>query len=292
MARTSRLTTVPHRRAALRRRGAGGHTLGFLGAGNMASALIRGLLRAGLHRAGELWVTDVDAAQRRRVARRFGVASAPNNQALVAGSRIVVLAVKPQVMDAVLAEIRPAVRPATLFISIAAGVPLGRIERGLGPSARVVRVMPNTPALVGRGAAVVVAGRHATPTDVAKTLGVFRAVGDAVALRREALLDAVTGLSGSGPAFVYLFAEGLIAGGCRGGLPRPLAARLAYQTIDGAAAMLRETGKSPAELRAMVTSPGGTTLAGLASLESGGFLDCVRAAVGAATARARALARG
>jgi pyrroline-5-carboxylate reductase len=235
-------------------------------------------------------VSDVEAARRRRVERDFGVAATADNRSLVAGSATVILAVKPQVMDQVLAEIRPVIRPRTLFISIAAGIPLRRLEAGLGPRARVVRVMPNAPALVGRGMSVAVGGRHASDRDVAKTLAIFRAVGDAVATRSEALLDAVTGLSGSGPAFVYLFAEGLIDGGRGAGLPRNLATRLAVQTIAGAAAMLHGTDKSPAELRAMVTSPGGTTLAGLARLAADGFLASVRAAVTAATARARELA--
>jgi pyrroline-5-carboxylate reductase len=202
------------------------------------------------------------------------------------------LAVKPQIMDSVAAEIRGAARPGTLFVSIAAGVRLGRLERALGPEAHVVRVMPNTPALVGRGMSVVVGGQKASRRDVSRALTIFRAVGDAVAVRDETILDAVTGLSGSGPAFVYAFAEALIDGGRRVGLENELASRLVLRTLAGAAAMLTETGLSPAELRTMVTSPGGTTVAGLAHLDGQGFAQAVRGAVAAATSRARELAGG
>lgn len=265
--------------------------LGFIGGGNMANALIRGLLRAKAYQAHEIWVSDNVPAQRHRLERSFRVATTEDNATLAAGSRTVLLAVKPQQMDHVLAEIRPAVQPGTLFISIAAGVRLRRLEQGLGPQARVVRVMPNTPALVGRGMSVVAAGRRASARDVAQTLAIFRSVGSAEAVPREALLDPVTGLSGSGPAFVYLFAEALIDGGRHGGLSQEFAERLCFQTIEGAAAMLKETGKSPSELRAMVTSPGGTTLAGLTHLQSKDFVEIVRGAVRAATHRARELAR-
>jgi pyrroline-5-carboxylate reductase len=255
----------------------------------MAGALIRGLLASGAYRGTEIWVAEKLAAQRRRIVRSFHVGAIQANLEVAANSDIVVLAVKPQVMHEVLAEIRPAVGPATLFISIAAGVRLRRIEAALGGKARVVRVMPNTPALVGRGMSVIALGRHASARDGARTLAIFRAVGDAVAVPREPLLDAVTGLSGSGPAFVYLFAEGLIAGGRAAGLSQKLAEQLAYQTIKGAAAMMQETGRSPADLRKMVSSPGGTTLAGLAHLHSQRFRQAAMAAVTAATARSREL---
>jgi pyrroline-5-carboxylate reductase len=282
--RSRRRAARPGRRSA--------HALGFIGGGNMAAALVRGLLAAGLHRPRDILVAEPDASQRRRLARAFRVDVTADNHAVATGAMVVVLAVKPQVMDAVLAGIRPAVNRRTLFVSIAAGVPLARLENALGPQIRVVRVMPNTPALVGRGMSVVVGGRHASPRDVARARALFGAVGDAIALPDERLLDAVTGLSGSGPAFVYAFAEALIAGGTIAGLAPDLAARLALKTVAGAAAMLLETGKSPTELRAMVTSPGGTTLAGLRHLETKAFAQIVAGAVDAATARARELARG
>jgi len=205
-------------------------------------------------------------------------------------SQTIILAVKPQVMAAVLDEVRAEVNPRKLFISIAAGFPLRRLEAGLGGQARVVRVMPNTPVLVGRGISVAVAGSKATPADLKQALKLFKSVGEAVSITGEDLLDAVTALSGSGPAFVYGFAEALIEGGVRGGLPQPLAAQLAYATIGGAAAMLSESGLSPRELRDMVTSPGGTTLAGLGALDAHHFRDGLIAAVEAATRRARELA--
>jgi pyrroline-5-carboxylate reductase len=255
----------------------------------MAGALIRGLLASGNYPATDICVAEKLAAQRRRVVRSFRVRATPANLEVAANSDIVILAVKPQIMHEVLAEIRPAVRPSTLVVSIAAGVRLRRIEDALGSKARVVRVMPNTPALVGRGMSVIARGRHASARDEARTLDIFRAVGDAVAVPREAMLDAVTGLSGSGPAFVYLLTEGLIAGGRAAGLPQKLAERLAYQTIAGAVAMMQETGRTPADLRDMVSSPGGTTLAGLAHLQSQGFRQAAMGAVAAATARSREL---
>jgi pyrroline-5-carboxylate reductase len=266
--------------------------LGFIGAGNMAGALLKGVLAAGLYRAAELWVTDSVAAQRRRVRRRYGVSAARDNQELVRGSRIVLFAVKPQVLPEVLKEVGPDVSSRHLFISIAAGVPLRRLETLLGGHARVVRVMPNTPALLGRGMSVLVKGSRATPGDLRRALRIFRGVGDAVAVADEPLLDPVTGLSGSGPAYVYRFAEALIEGGMRQGLPADVAVRLVFRTLEGAATMLLKTGMTPKELREMVSSPGGTTLAGLAALDGRGFTEAVTAAVAAATHRSRQLGAG
>lgn len=266
--------------------------VGFIGAGNMAGALIKGVLGAGLYAPDDIVASDAVPGQLRRVTRRYGVAGTRDNRALVRRAETVVLAVKPQILDTVLAEIRPAVTPAKRFVSIAAGVPLKRLERGLGPDARVIRVMPNTPALLGKSMTVVVRGTRATPADEKLALVFFRGVGDALAVRDEKLLDAVTGLSGSGPAYVYLFAEALIAGGIGKGLSPAIAERLTLQTLAGAVAMLQETGQSPKALRDMVSSPGGTTLAGLARLEKGRFSRTVAAAVDAATRRSRALGRG
>jgi pyrroline-5-carboxylate reductase len=264
--------------------------IGFVGAGNMAGALIRGLLRAGQYDAEDIWASDPVDVQLRRLKRVHRIEVTRENRALVKQSQTIILAVKPQNMAAVLDEIRPEVNPRKLFISIAAGFPLRRLEAGLGGQARVVRVMPNTPALVGRAISVAVAGTKATPQDLKHALKLFKAVGDAVSITGEDLLDAVTALSGSGPAFVYLFAECLIEGGVRGGLPQNLAAQLAHATIGGAAAMLSESGLTSRELRDMVVSPGGTTQAGLGTLETHHFRDAVIAAVEAATRRARELA--
>jgi pyrroline-5-carboxylate reductase len=266
--------------------------IGFLGAGNMAGALIKGLLAAKLYRPQDMLVSDILPAQLRKIKRAYQVEGLRDNRAVVRETHTIVLAVKPQIIDQVLAEIQPEVTKDKLFISIAAGVPLRRLEEGLGNSARVVRVMPNTPALLGKGMAVVVRGQKATPQDEKLTLTLFRGVGEALAVKDEALLDPVTGLSGSGPAYVYLFAEALIAGGVQEGLPPAVATRLTFQTLEGAVAMLKETGKSPKELRDMVTSPGGTTLAGLSRLEEGNFTTTVTAAVSAATRRSKELGRG
>jgi pyrroline-5-carboxylate reductase len=264
--------------------------IGFIGAGNMAGAIVKGLLRAGRYTAADLWASDAADAQVRRLKRLYKIDGTRDNRALVGGSQTIVLSVKPQVMAEVLAEIRPEVTPKKLFISIAAGFPLQRLEQGLGGQARVVRVMPNTPCLVGKGMSVAVAGSHATPADLKQTLKLFSACGEAVAITGEALLDAVTALSGSGPAIVYLFADGLIDGAIRGGLSPQLATKLCFQTLAGAAAMLLESGMSPRELRDMVTSPGGTTLAGLGALEQHHFRDAAIAAIEAATRRAHELA--
>ena len=264
--------------------------IGFVGAGNMAGAIIKGLLRTGRYTPADIWVSDAADAQTRRLKRLYKVEGTRENRALVRGSQTIVLAVKPQVMAQVLEEIRPEAIPKKLFVSIAAGFPLQRLEQGLGGRARVVRVMPNTPCLIGKGMSVAVAGAHATPADLKQTLKLFSACGEAVAITGEALLDAVTALSGSGPAFVYLFAEALIDGGVRGGLSPQLATKLCFQTLAGAAGMLLESGMSPRELRDMVTSPGGTTLAGLSSLDQHHFREAVIAAIEAATRRAHELA--
>jgi pyrroline-5-carboxylate reductase len=264
--------------------------IGFIGAGNMTGAIVKGLLAAARYKAGDLWVSDVAEGQVRRLKRGYKIEGTRDNRALVRGSQTIVLAVKPQVMAQVLDEIRPEATPKKLFVSIAAGFPLRRLELGLGGLARVVRVMPNTPCLVGKGMSVAVAGTHATPADLKQTLRLFSACGEAMSITGEALLDAVTALSGSGPAFVYAFAEAMIEGGVRGGLPQPLAIRLCFQTLVGAAAMLTESGLSPKDLREMVTSPGGTTLAGLTALEQHQFRETVVAAIEAANRRAHELA--
>ncbi|MGE0683781.1 MAG: pyrroline-5-carboxylate reductase [Candidatus Binatia bacterium] len=263
--------------------------IGFLGAGNMAGALIKGMLSAKRYRPQDIIVSDIQPEQLRKVKRLYKVDGVKSNQIVVREAQTIVLAVKPQILAQVLEEIRPEVTKQKLFISIAAGVPLQRLETGLGGEARVVRVMPNTPALLGKGIAVVARGSKAKPQDEKLTLTLFRGVGEALAVKDEALMDPVTGLSGSGPAYVYLFAEALIAGGVQEGLSPAVATQLTLQTLEGAVAMLKETKKSPKELRDMVTSPGGTTLAGLSCLEEGQFTTTVTAAVSAATRRSKEL---
>ena len=265
--------------------------IGFIGGGNMATAMIEGFVAAGLYRPEQIIVSDVDAGRRATLARQLKVTATGDNDAVVRAAPVLVLAVKPQIMESVLAELRPGLTPRHLVVSIAAGWPTARLERGLGEGARVVRVMPNTPALLGKGMAVAVRGRQATAVDERLVLRLLRTVGRARAVADERLLDAVTGLSGSGPAYVYLFAEALIAGGIAAGLAPDAAHELALQTITGAAAMLQESGDSPAQLRAAVTSPNGTTLAGLTEMEHLGFSAAVQAGVAAATRRAEELGR-
>jgi len=266
--------------------------LGFIGAGNMAGALIKGLIAAKLYKPKEIIASDTVPAQLKKLKTAYKIDGTTNNREVVQEAQTIVLAVKPQILNHVLAEIQPEVTKEKLFISIAAGVTLLRLENGLGGKARVVRVMPNTPALLGKGIAVVVRGRNAKPKDEKLAVTMFRGVGEALAVKDEALMDPVTGLSGSGPAYVYLFAEALITGGVQAGLDLKVATQLTYQTIEGAVAMLRETGRTPQELRDMVTSPGGTTLAGLSRLAEGRFTDTVIAGVGAATHRSKELGQG
>ncbi|MDZ7379405.1 MAG: pyrroline-5-carboxylate reductase [candidate division KSB1 bacterium] len=266
-------------------------TVGFIGAGNMATALMRGLIHAGLAQPSALIAADVDKSKLASIKRQLKVATVSSNREVAALAQVLVLAVKPQDFDAVLHDLQGTIGPKHLVISIAAGVPTARIEQQLGTELRVLRAMPNTPALIGKGMTVLVRGRYATAADLELGLRIFSAVGDAVDVPDERMLDAVTGLSGSGPAYVYLFAEGLIAGGVAAGLTAALAARLTFQTLAGAAAMLQETGQPPEALRAQVTSPGGTTLAGLSELHRRGFKDALVAAVVAATRRSQELGR-
>lgn len=266
--------------------------VGFIGGGNMATALIKGFITGGLYDGAQMCASDVDAAKRAQLKRQLRVAAYPDNASVVQRAKAIILAVKPQIMNAVLEEIRPHLKPSQVIISIAAGVPTRRIEAGLGGSARVVRVMPNTPSLLGKGMAVAVRGRYATVADERLAVRLMRAVGKAVAVQDERLIDAVTGLSGSGPAFVYLFAEALIEGGVQAGLEPELAASLALQTVRGAAAMLQDTGETPQRLREMVTSPNGTTFAGLNELARRDFVTSVAQAVVVATRRSVELGQG
>jgi len=268
-----------------------GKRIGFIGGGNMAEALVRGLVGAG-HAPASITVAEPVAARRTVLARRYRVKVATGNAEAADGAAAVILAVKPQVIDDVLAGLADHVTGSQVVISIAAGVTLKRLQKTLGATARVVRVMPNTPCLVGRGVSVLCGGARARPADLKLARGLFATVGKAHVTDDEKVMDAVTGLSGSGPAYVYLFAEALIRGGVRAGLDADLAADLAYETIAGAAEMLIQTGQQPADLRGAVSSPGGTTLAGLESLEGGKFSATVAGGVVAATRRSRELGRG
>lgn len=259
--------------------------LGFIGAGQMATALAAGVVRAEIVGPQQIWAGDPDAGARERFATRLaGAHVESDNRQVVSHCRILVLAVKPTSAQAVLAELAPTMGPQHLLISICAGVPLARLASGLPDGVRLIRVMPNTPSLVGEGASGYALGPTATEEDARLAERLLGAVGTAYRLD-ERLLDAVTGLAGSGPAFVYLLIEALSDGGVRMGLPRPVAAALAAQTLRGAATMVLQTGEHPAVLRERVTSPGGTTAAGLAALEQCAVRSAMMRAVESATQR-------
>jgi pyrroline-5-carboxylate reductase len=261
--------------------------IGFLGAGAMGEALAGGLVAAGVPR-DRIRLADPDPARRAAVAKALGVATGDDNAALVAASDVVVLAVKPGLVAKVVSQQGVAsARP--LWISIAAGVSLAKLAAALPAGTRLVRAMPNTPALVRAGATAYVANAAATPADRALAQALFECAGYAWEAPDESLLDAVTGLSGSGPAYVFVFLEALADAGVRVGLPRDAAQRLAIQTVLGSAQLARDSGVHPAQLKDRVTSPGGTTIAGLARLEAAGFRAALLDAVEAATQRSREL---
>lgn len=266
--------------------------IGFIGGGNMAGALLRGLIQAGLSRPELLRVSDPSAEQRRRLEEELGVETSDDNRSVASASDVVVLSVKPQVLEGVLTELSAgATTPdatGKLWVSVVAGVTTRRIEDALGGAPRVVRSMPNTPALVGAGATALARGAHATKEDLRLAGELFGSVGQTTVLD-EGHLDAITGLSGSGPAYVMLVIEALSDGGVRAGLPRAVATAFAAQTVYGAAKLLLESQQHPAQLKDAVTSPGGTTIAGLEELERLGVRGALMAAVGAATRRSREL---
>lgn len=258
--------------------------IGFVGAGQMARALAGGLTSSGLTKAGQILAVDPSPQACEQFANSVpGVQFCDTGEELIAAADIVVLAVKPQVMAGVMEDVAPLVTEQILLVSIAAGLTLDTLSAGFG-SNRIVRVMPNTPSLVGAGAAGYALGSGATEQDAESVRQILECVGLAFQLD-ERLLDAVTGLSGSGPAYVYTVIEAMSDGGVRMGLPRPIATRLAAQTVLGAARMVADSGEHPAVLRDQVTSPGGTTIAGLHALENHGLRAALIDAVVTATQR-------
>lgn len=263
-------------------------TIGFLGAGRMATALARGFIRARLAGSKQVIAADPLAAASAAFVKETGAKVAGSNRDVVRFARVIFLAVKPDQVPSALADVREHFTDEHLLISIAAGVPTARLEGGLSASARVIRVMPNTPALVGESATAYAPGKAATGADTDLAQRLFSAVGTAFQVK-ESLLDAVTGLSGSGPAYVYQFIEALSDGGVAAGLPRDVATKLAAQTVLGGARMVLATGEHPGALKDMVTSPGGTTIEGLHELEKGKLRGTVMSAVRAATEKSRRL---
>ncbi|HEX2691874.1 MAG TPA: pyrroline-5-carboxylate reductase [Kofleriaceae bacterium] len=267
------------------------HTIGFIGAGNMAEALIRGLVRGGHVPAARITASGPRRERLDELAGSYGIAITLDNRALARNNGLVVLSVKPQIFDKVLREVGDQLQPGTLVVSIAAGVNTEAIERLVPEAVRVVRAMPNTPALVGAGATAIAPGKHASAADLATAKAMFDAVGISVVLD-ESHLDAVTGLSGSGPAYIFLILEALSDAGVKVGLSRRNAQLLAAQTVMGSAKMLLETDEHVGRLKDMVTSPGGTAITGLHTLEQGGLRTTLINAVEAATKRAKDLGRG
>jgi pyrroline-5-carboxylate reductase len=265
-------------------------TIGFLGAGNMSGAIIKGLLHAKVFPADRILASDAKSERLAQLHAAHGIRTTTDNHALVKECDVLVLGVKPQVIDKVLTEVGTDVRADQLVISVAAGVPIDALEARLPAGSRVVRTMPNTPATVQAGATAIAGGAHAREEDIKTARELFEAVGRVVVLD-EGLLDAVTGLSGSGPAYVMLIIEALADGGVKVGLHRDTALLLAAQTVFGSAQLLLETGEHPGRLKDMVTSPGGTAIAGLHTLESGALRKTLIDAVETASKRAAELGR-
>jgi pyrroline-5-carboxylate reductase len=268
-----------------------GKKVGFVGAGNMGEALIKGLVESSLVPAEAIMIADNRAARAQQIAQQYGVRAAADNTALVRGADVIILAVKPQIMAPVLREIMPALTNRPLLVSIAAGVSTATIQSVLGKYPRLIRVMPNTPALVLEGATAIARSGDVDTDDLETAQEIFTAVGRVVVLEEE-LMDAVTGLSGSGPAYVAIVIESLADGGVKMGLDRVTAMTLATQTVLGAARLISETGVHPGALKDMVSSPGGTTISGIAALEEGGIRTTFIRAVERATLRSRELGRG
>jgi pyrroline-5-carboxylate reductase len=266
-------------------------TIVFLGAGNMAEALIRGLVHGDVVTPGNIVASAPRAERLEALEKAYGIATTRDNTVVARRAQVLVLSIKPQIMERVVHEIAAHVQPGALVVSIAAGVDTATLEELLPEHARVVRAMPNTPALVRAGATAISRGRHATDADVAEVKLIFDAVGLSVVLD-EGQLDAVTGLSGSGPAYIFLILEALADAGVKVGLSRRNAQQLAAQTVMGSAKLLLDTDEHPGKLKDMVTSPGGTAIAGLHTLEQGGLRTTLINAVETATKRARELGRG
>ncbi len=268
-----------------------GQTIGFIGAGNMTEALVSGLLQAGLTMPAHLVASDPRSDRREWLKRHYAVRVTSENRDAASGTDLLVLSVEPQVLDEVIGDIRPVLKPKLLVVSVAAGYPLCRLAGQLPAHAdTLVRAMPNTPSSVRAGVTALALAPGLTEQDAARTRALFESVGQVVVVE-ERLMDAVTGLSGSGPAYIFVMIEALADGGVKAGLPRPIAEVLAAQTVLGAAKMVQDTGEHPARLKDRVASPGGTTIAGLHALEQGRMRATLMSAVEAAAIRSAELGR-
>ena len=262
--------------------------IAFIGAGNIAEALVSGLVKKRVVHPSQIHATDVSQDRLQILKDRYDVGIGLSNRDAVKWADIVVLCVKPQVMNEVLAGLQDSAKLSRLWISVAAGIPISQIIGGLRQDSRVIRVMPNTPSCVLEGAAALAGGAGVSPEELLLGQTIFESVGKAVVVE-EPLMDVVTGLSGGGPAYVYVFIEALADGGVKMGLTRPVAQLLAAQTVLGAAKMVLERGESPGDLKNQVTSPGGTTIVGLHRLEQGRLRATVMNAVEGATLRSKEL---
>jgi pyrroline-5-carboxylate reductase len=266
-----------------------GKKLCFLGCGNMGEALVSGLVHSGSARPADIICTDIREERLEELRGRYGVRTGADNAQAVSQSEIIIYAVKPQLMAEVLKETSDQLDLSKLVISIAAGVPLRAIESLLHKELRLIRVMPNIAASVKESATALSAGKHARKEDIELALAIFNSVGRTVFLRENYLMDAITGLSGSGPAYIFIIVDALADAGVKMGLSRKDAQYLAAQTVLGAAKMLMETGEHPGQLKDRVTSPGGTAIAGIHTLEKGGLRTTLINAVEAATQRSKEL---
>ncbi len=263
-------------------------TLGLVGGGQMGEALVRGIIESGLLGADKIMVVEPYEERREYLQSTYSIKVTDNSAELAKNCSIITLAVKPQIMDMVLDQYRDALGRGHLVISIAAGVTIGQLEKGLGAERRIIRVMPNTPCLVLAGASALSGNSSTDAGDIEASLQIFSAVGTCVEVP-ESMLDAVTGLSGSGPGYVFTFLEAMIDGGVLAGIPRPIAEQLAVQTLYGSAKLARATGEPAAVLKGRVTSPGGTTITGLQVMEEAGLRGTIMTAVEAAAERSRDL---
>src|SRR4030066_1098774 len=264
--------------------------IGFIGSGNMAQAIIGGLLSQKIIKSKNIFSSEPSPQRRNQFSKEFSIKTFSGNVEVVKKSDVIILAVKPQIMEKVLKELKGNITSRHLIISIAAGIPIEFISKWLGDDLKIIRVMPNAPALVKEGISAISPGKNAGPEDLELAKEIFNAIGKTVSLE-ESYLNAVTGLSGSGPAYIFLIIESLIEGGVAAGLPWEISKELVLQTVAGSVSMIKATGKHPGELKDMVTSPGGTTIAGLKVLENKKLRYALIEAVEAAAKKATYLGK-